>query len=81
MKKLCDIILCILNSFLSFNSTPYAWVFLPMPKNVITPGLPFFWASKDFLLSELLALINTSCRILCKKVDILEDSDREMIIL
>ena len=33
------------------------------------------------LLSALLALISSSCRILRKKVDILEDSDREMIIL
>ena len=59
-----------------------------MPKNVITHGLPFFELQRTLekfraylLLSELLALINSSCRILCKKVDILEDSDREMIIL
>ena len=35
----------------------------------------------NLLLSELHALINSSCRILCKKVDILEDSNRKMVIL
>ena len=35
----------------------------------------------NLLLSELLALIDSSCSLLCKKVDIIEDSDREMIIL
>ena len=38
MKKLGDVFLCILNSFLSFNSPTYAEVVLPMPKNVITHG-------------------------------------------
>ena len=56
---------------------------------MIIHGLPFFMSFEglqkscraNLLLSELIALINSSCKILCKKVDILDDFSREMVIL